>query len=80
VPLIPGYNDSDENLKATARFAKEIGAAKVSLLPYHVWGKSKFEKLGRRYTMDDVPLPSNEHVERCRKIVQEAGLMTAVGR
>ena len=80
VPLIPGYNDSEENLKATARFAKEIGAAKVSLLPYHMWGVSKFGKLGRRFTMEDVPTPTSEHVERCRKIVQDAGLMTAVGR
>jgi pyruvate formate lyase activating enzyme len=80
VPLIPGYNDSEENLKATARFAQEIRAEQVSLLPYHVWGKSKFEKLGRRYTMDDVPLPSSEHVAHCRKIVEEAGLKTAVGR
>ncbi len=80
VPLIPGYNDSEENLRATARFANEIGAGQVSLLPYHVWGKSKFEKLGRLYTMDDVPLPSNEHVAQCRKIVEEAGLKTVVGR
>ena len=80
VPLIPGYNDSEENLQATAGFAREIGAGRVSLLPYHVWGKSKFEKLGRRYTMDDVPLPSNEHVEHCRKIVEDGGVRVAVGR
>ena len=46
VPLIPGYNDSEENLKATARFAKEIGAAKVSLLPYHVWGVVQVREAG----------------------------------
>ena len=80
VPLIPGYNDSEENLKATARFASEIGAAKVSLLPYHVWGMSKFGKLGRRFTMEDIPVPTSEHIERCRKIVQDAGLVTAIGR
>ena len=81
VPLIPGYDDAEENLKATARFAKEIGAAKVSTSPLPRLGqKSKFEKLGRRFTMEDVPTPTSENVERCRKIVQDAGLMTAVGR
>jgi len=30
--------------------------------------------------MDDVPTPTSEHVEHCRKVVQDAGLMTAVGR
>jgi pyruvate formate lyase activating enzyme len=80
MPLVPGFNDSEDNLTATARFAKEIGAAKVSLLPYHTWGMSKFGKLGRRFTMEDVPTPTSEHVEHCRKVVEDAGLMTAVGR
>jgi pyruvate formate lyase activating enzyme len=80
VPVVPGYNDSEENLKETARFAKEIGAAKVSLLPYHVWGASKFEKLGRKFTMGEVPAPTTEQIERYRQIVQAAGVMTAVGR
>ena len=80
VPVVPGYNDSEENLKETARFAKEIGAAKISLLPYHVWGASKFEKLGRKFTMGDVPAPTTEQIERYRQIVQAAGVMTAVGR
>lgn len=80
IPLIPGFNDSEENLLATARFAKEIGAAKVSILPYHIWGASKFEKLGRRFTMADVPVSSTEHIEKCRKIVADSGIMTAVGR
>ncbi len=80
VPLVPGYNDSEENLKATARFAKEIGAAKVSLLPYHAWGASKFEKLGRRFTLQDLPGPTVEQIERCRQTVQAAGVTTTVGR
>lgn len=80
VPLIPGYNDSEDSLSAIARFALDIGAEQVSILPYHIWGKSKFEKLGRRYTMEDTPLPSNEHVEHCRQIFTKAGLKTAVGR
>ncbi|MDM7999895.1 MAG: glycyl-radical enzyme activating protein [Dehalococcoidia bacterium] len=80
LPLIPGYNDSEENLRATAMFAKEIGAAKVSILPYHTWGVPKFAKLGRRFAMEGVPIPTNEHVEDCRKVVEAAGLVTGVGR
>lgn len=80
VPLIPGYNDSADDLSAVARFALDIGAEQVSILPYHIWGRSKFEKLGRRYTMEDVELPTREHVEHCRRTFTEAGLKTAVGR
>ncbi len=80
VPLVPGYNDSEENLRETARFAKEIGAARVSILPYHAWGVSKFEKLGRTFTMGDVTAPASEQVEHARQIVQAAGVPTLVGR
>ncbi len=80
VPLVPGFNDSDENLKQTAGFAREIGAAKVSILPYHLWGASKFEKLGRRFTMGDVSSPTAEQIERCRRTLQDAGVVTSVGR
>ncbi len=80
VPLVPGYNDSESNLKETARFAKEIGATKISLLPYHAWGASKFEKLGRKFTMGEVAVPTAEQMERYREMVQAAGVMTAVGR
>lgn len=80
VPLIPGFNDSEENLRATARFAKEIGATKVSVLPYHAWGVSKFAKLGRRFAMEDVSTPTSEQIDRCLKILADAGLPTAVGR
>lgn len=80
VPLIAGYNDSEENLKAVARFGREIGAEKVSLLPYHVWGEAKYERLGRKYPMQGVNALSNEQVETCRQVVEEAGVKATVGR
>ncbi len=67
MPLIPGYNDSVENLEAVARFGLEIGAEKVSLLPYHIWGKSKYERLGRKYPMEDVPLPPDSLARSARR-------------
>jgi pyruvate formate lyase activating enzyme len=80
VPLIPGYNDSAENLTAIARFGREIGAEKVSLLPYHIWGQGKYERLGRKYPMEGVPLPADEQIERCRQLVEESGAKATVGR
>ena len=80
VPLIPGYNDSAENLEAIARFGLEIGAEKVSLLPYHIWGESKYARLGLRYPMKEVTLPSDEFVKDCQKVVEGLGLKATVGR
>jgi pyruvate formate lyase activating enzyme len=51
VPLIPGFNDSPEAVKAIARFAKtELGPVAIDLLPYNKMGEGKYELLGRDYT------------------------------
>ena len=80
VPLIPGYNSSEENLRKTASFASEIGAEKVSLLPYHIWGEAKWARLGRRYTMKESPSTSDEFVAECQRIVEDVGPMATIGR
>lgn len=40
-PVIRGFNDSPENIEAVASLASRLGVEKVSILPYHEWGKSK---------------------------------------
>ncbi len=43
VPLIPGYNNSDENLKALAEAVVRITKdAPVNILPYHRYGANKY--------------------------------------
>ena len=55
IPVIPGFNDSEENIRATARFVRECGLEVINLLPFHRLGGSKWKQLGREYTFDDVP-------------------------
>jgi pyruvate formate lyase activating enzyme len=48
VPVIPGFNDSPEAIRAIARFVREeLGALEIDLLPYNRMGESKYEFLGR---------------------------------
>lgn len=55
IPLIPGFNDSWEDLEAFAGFFKECGAGRnnvrVEILAYHEFGKGKWEQCGYTYTM-----------------------------
>lgn len=49
-PLIPGYNDTEENILATREFVtKELGvdAHYVELLKYNPYGEDKYDRLGR---------------------------------
>lgn len=49
-PIVPGCNDTEANVTATAEFARSLGAA-YELLPYHRMGKSKYDSLGREYPL-----------------------------
>ena len=41
--VVPGYNDSEENIEATAKFMAESGRKMMELLPYHALGSSKYK-------------------------------------
>jgi len=70
VPVVPGYNDSEENMRATAQFIKKIGAKRVELLPYHRLGAGKYESLGVKYRLDDVSPPSKSYLTGMREYLE----------
>lgn len=48
VPVVPGFNNSAEEIRTIARFVKEeLGSVEMDLLPYNKLGESKYEFLGR---------------------------------
>jgi len=50
VPLIPGVNDTDENLKQTALLVKDsVNLVRVELLPYHKTAGAKYGMVGMTY-------------------------------
>lgn len=57
-PVIPGFNDTEEDIKAIIDFIKESGCTNIDyeLLPYHRLGKPKYEYLGKEYPYSDVKL------------------------
>jgi len=78
VPLIPGYNDSKENLEKVARLGLEIEAEKVWLLPYHNWGSSKYESLGLRYTFEPTASFADEDVEALKEFIEGYGIEAGI--
>lgn len=75
IPLIPGVNDSKENLEQTADFVYRLDKTlHIDLLPYHNYGENKYKSLDERYTMSDVQKPSEEHMKWCQSIFTQRGL------
>jgi pyruvate formate lyase activating enzyme len=79
VPVIPGYNDSEENIMNLIHLAKKGNVEKVSLLPYHEYGKTKYKQLGRYYPLERLKPPSNDYLQRLHKLFQDAKVNVTIG-
>lgn len=54
--VVPGLTDGEEHIKAFKEFIKDIpNVEKVELLPYHLLGVNKYEKMGIEYSLKGVP-------------------------
>jgi pyruvate formate lyase activating enzyme len=68
--LVPGINDSEEDLSRTADFIRTLkNVEKVEVLPYHTLGVFKWEELGYRYALTGVEPPSDESVAMAKRIL-----------
>lgn len=47
MPLMPGLNDSDENLAAMAEFFRPYGRSEIEIMPCHAFGRNKYVALGK---------------------------------
>ena len=81
IPVIPGVNDSDENIAATARFASGLGdnLKRLELLPYHKFGTQTYSRIGMEYKLTDVESPSDEHMMKLKEIVESCGVKAQIG-
>ena len=76
IPVIPRYNDSDENIRKTAEFCASLGneaVTVVQLLPYHNLGVTKHLRISDEAVAEAVP-PSDEKMEHFKEIVLSYGL------
>ena len=83
MPLVPGLNDTQEIIRATADFVKSLEGDNVQgieLMPYHRMGIGKYESLDKQYTMrENKPLEAAD-VEAVRRRFEEFGLICTVSR
>lgn len=64
IPLIPGINDSDEDLADVAGFCNGLmSVSAVELLPYHRLGVPTYEKLGRSYLLPEIKPPQTDYFQ-----------------
>jgi pyruvate formate lyase activating enzyme len=80
IPVIPGVNDDEANLDATAAFLRPLcGITRVDLLPYHATGEAKSARVGLAYPLHGTSAPSAARLESLAAHVRAAGLTTTIG-
>ena len=81
VPVIPGFNDTEEEIRDIAAYTKKLGNVKrMHLLPYHRLGQDKYTGLGREYLMGDVLPPTNEKMQRLLEVaLKTSGIDCQIG-
>ena len=80
IPVIPGVNDDDANLRAAAAVAARLTAVeRVSLLPYHRTGTGKASRLGLDDVLAGVAPPSPERMRVLAAVFAGGGVEAAIG-
>jgi len=78
-PVIPGYTDSEENVRAIARFIAERlpNVERYDLLAFNNTCEGKYERLGSRFRLADEELLAGEWMERLHAAALEEGVACA---
>jgi pyruvate formate lyase activating enzyme len=73
--LVPGLTDDSSDIAEIARFGASLGVVeRVDVLPFHQFGRYKWDQLGLEYQLRDTDPPSNEAVQRACSYFRDVGL------
>lgn len=80
IPVIPGVNDDEENLRASGEFLAGLpNLQRVDILAYHSSAEAKYQNLGTEYTLPGLKSPTNERMEEIAFILRNFGLAVSIG-
>lgn len=80
VPVVPTFNDTEEEILEIARFTRSLkGVEQLHLLPYHRLGQDKYAGLDRDYLLQNIEPPTNEHMQQLLEVAKTTGLHVQIG-
>ena len=79
IPVIPGYNDSDDDAREFACLLFKLGAKEVQLLPFHQLGEKKYKNLNMPYAYSGVAQLHDEDLNGFKEILTAARLTVQIG-
>lgn len=79
IPVIPGFNDTEEEMEMIVSHAASLGIREIHLLPYHALGATKYARLRLPYPMVGCVVPGREVMARLREVAEKGGLSVSIG-
>ena len=81
IPIIPGWNNSKEDILNVLLFIKSLGSAvkQVDLLNYHNLADGKYYRLGINRELKDLKPCSDEEINSIADMARDMGLKTTIG-
>ena len=71
VPIIPGYNDTVDEIGSIGKLLSEVGELEgIELLRFHKMGGPKYASLGQVYRAENLQSPTDEHMDTLRGVLQ----------
>jgi len=79
LPLIPGFNDSEENLRKTAEFMLANNLKYIDLMAFHLTGEYKYRMLGKEYECADIKEPTAAEMAKHKALFESYGIGGTIG-
>lgn len=79
IPVIPGINDDDLNIKRTCEYISSLSLRDVYLLPYHNIARDKYRRLDMEYKISHVHQPEDEEMEEIEQKFRDYGFNVKIG-
>lgn len=79
MPVVPGVNDDEENLRALAEFLSRLGLKRIDLLPYHEIGSDKYRRMKLEYRMGAAAQPTPERMQALAARLARDGFEVRIG-
>lgn len=80
IPLVPGFNDTVEEITAIVQFVKSLKAIQqINLLPYNSAGVSKAQRLGRNVEILQSQRPDDTLMQTLASTIRRQGFNVNIG-
>lgn len=79
IPVIPGINDSLEDMRCFGALLNNLRVKQVNLLPFHQLGGNKYHLLNIPYEMEKIAALKKENLETHVEVLTQLGLKAKIG-